>query len=896
MSRVAVRFWRWPRRERSADIRSDLGQASHVGQRQKRRNPPGARQKGRLAASLARYSPLKGMRLTRSLPCDPSASTRDPSQYFKSLLGLAMLLWTASVAIAQSEPEVRRARPVDEPPAARALPAEEPSARSTRSLQEEFSEPTARETERSDQRQLDYGNALFTRKLYDLAIPEYQKYLDDYPGRSGRANAYFSLGECYRNLHRASSARTNFQKVLNDYGGSEFAGPAAYALAEMAFTDKDYATALPLFHRSAAKSKEPAVALSARYFEARCLEALGRKEEAADIYTQVAESENPNPYREDARVTAASIFAARGRKIDALNQYEALAIEAQKPALKAEAAVRGGMIALDLVQADKGKIDKSMAERATALLQRARTLPAPGKFRAIAQVGLRRLQYHTGQYTQLLADYKKELDELPEAAQAEVLLLAANSERQLGNSKEAEALYRRLIAQYPDREEAKDAAYQRLINVYNSDPSVLSAAVDEFLATNPTNERADQAKLLKAEALYKQQNYTEAVLIYGELRGSQLSERLRAEAAYKLGLCHGQMKNVPGAIEAFTYYAQTFPDSPQVPAALAERALAYERDKNYDAALADLNTILARYPKAHEREASLQLKALILGQQNNTRGMVETFRQLLKEFPKSSVAAQAQYYIGKAAFEAKDYKTALTALNAARQLNKEQYYNLASLRIILCQFYLKDRAALTKEVNDLMASSPSANVPPEVLEWLGIQYYNEKNFQAAEKYLSALRKIDNSGNVKPDSLFYLGDAATKLKNVAEADDAFSKYLQTAKDPAGKATVLLALGAVKISAHKPDDAQKIAEEIMALQPEGRVNAEARLLAREVQLERGNFDDAGKAFKGVALLYDDPAITPRALDKAAVAFRQAGNIEEADRLSRELRERYPNYAGG
>ena len=49
-------FWRWPRRERSADIRSDLGQASNAGQRQKRRNPPGAKQNGRLAASLPRYS------------------------------------------------------------------------------------------------------------------------------------------------------------------------------------------------------------------------------------------------------------------------------------------------------------------------------------------------------------------------------------------------------------------------------------------------------------------------------------------------------------------------------------------------------------------------------------------------------------------------------------------------------------------------------------------------------------------------------------------------------------------------------------------------------------------------------------------------------------------------
>ena len=88
-------------------------------------------------------------------------------------------------------------------------------------------------------------------------------------------------------------------------------------------------------------------------------------------------------------------------------------------------------------------------------------------------------------------------------------------------------------------------------------------------------------------------------------------------------------------------------------------------------------------------------------------------------------------------------------------------------------------------------------------------------------------------------------------------------------------VLLALGEAKIAAHKPDDAQKIADEIMTLQPEGRVNAQARLLAGEVQMERRQFEKAGKTFMSVALLYDDPEITPQALQKRPQPTKRPAN---------------------
>jgi TolA-binding protein len=795
------------------------------------------------------------------------------------LLGLAMLFWLVDLALAQPPPGVPRP-----PPVMRALPVEEKP-----------EPPPAAETEQLEKRQLEYASELFARKLYDLAAPEFQKYLDDYPGAFGRAQAYMSLGECYRNLNKLSNARNAFQKVLNDYGESEFAGPAAYALAAMAFAQKNYAEALPLFHRSTTKSKDASVALSAHYFEARCLEALDHKDEACDIYQQVAEAKNPNPYREDARETAARIALARGRKADALKQYEALSNETQKPALKAETTVRAGLIALDLIQSDKGKLDKAMSDKAMALLQKGRSLPEAGKWRGLAQVGVFKVEYQTGQYAQLLSDYKKMSAQLPEEMRAEVMLLAANSQRQLGHAKEAEALYAEIIQKYPNREEAKDAAFERLINIYNSDPSTLPPEVDQYLATNPPAERADQAKLFKAEALYKQQNYPRAAPIFSELRASQLSPKLRAEAAYQLGSCYLQIKDVGGIVEAFGFFVQAFPDNPLAPGAFARRAETYESDKNYDAALSDWNAILTKYPGARDREEALQHKALILGQQQNPKGMSETFRQLLKEFPKSPAAPMAHYYIGKSAFELKDYKTALSVLNTARQLDKDRYYVPATVRIISSYFGLHDRGAVTREVDGFLAANAAGTIPAEILEWLGIEYYNERNYAAAEKYLGVLGKIDNPP-VKPDFWFYLGDAAAKQQKFDESENALGKYLQVATDPAGKAKVLLALGAVKIAAHKPDDAQKIAEQIMILQPEGRVNAEARLLAGDVQFERGNFDEASKAFMGVALLYDDPAITPRALHKAVTAFQRAGKTAEADKVARQLREKYPNYAGG
>src|SRR5262249_47683789 len=155
-----------------------------------------------------------------------------------------------------------------------------------------------------EQNQLNYANGLFGRKLYDLAVSEYEKFLGFYPTSSARASAILYMGQAYQALKSTPAAPANFQTILRDFPDRQLDRPASYVLAEISFNEIDYASAVPLSHRAAAKVKVPALALSARYFEARCLENFDRKDEVRAVYLQVIDAKNPNPFRDDSRLAA----------------------------------------------------------------------------------------------------------------------------------------------------------------------------------------------------------------------------------------------------------------------------------------------------------------------------------------------------------------------------------------------------------------------------------------------------------------------------------------------------------------------------------------------------------------------------------------------------------------
>jgi TolA-binding protein len=274
--------------------------------------------------------------------------------------------------------------------------------------------------------------------------------------------------------------------------------------------------------------------------------------------------------------------------------------------------------------------------------------------------------------------------------------------------------------------------------------------------------------------------------------------------------------------------------------------------------------------------------------------MTAAFRELLRDYPNTTGAAQANYWIGWAAFESKHYQDAIAPLLKARQLNPDEFAEKTTLRLILCFQNLVKKSEAAKEIDGFIQKDPQRiSMVLDVCRWLGSEFYNENSFELAAKYFGLMTK-----NMEPDKVdkgiwLNYAKALNVLKNYQDATGAINHYLALATDPADRAQGFLVLGGAQLGAKDLDPATKSAEQALSLQPEGRLNAEARMLIGDIESARGNYENAARSYLSVALLYEDPEVTPRALEHAYGAFQKAGNEPQATKTLSELKTRFPNY---
>ena len=123
---------------------------------------------------------------------------------------------------------------------------------------------------------------------------------------------------------------------------------------------------------------------------------------------------------------------------------------------------------------------------------------------------------------------------------------------------------------------------------------------------------------------------------------------------------------------------------------------------------------------------------------------------------------------------------------------------------------------------------------------------------------------------------------------------FKKFIADATEPSIRALGLLHMGEAYLELKDFGAAQKSAEEALGLQPDGELNAKARVLVGDIQRAQGALEEAAKIYELVGVVIDDESITPGALEKAVQIYRELGRDADAKKVLNRLQSRYPEYA--
>jgi tetratricopeptide (TPR) repeat protein len=738
-----------------------------------------------------------------------------------------------------------------------------------------------------DQVQLQYADGFFSRKMFRDAAPEYERYLDQFPrtAAADRQAAYYRLAECYRNTDALNNAKANYETLLGAYPDGEFVGYAAYRLGTILYEEKDYRAALPVYRRASVRLRQPTLVVASKFFVGRCLEATGQKSEARATYEDVAGIVAGNPYQDASRLSVGRLLTEGNRKDDALKWLLPLAAETPNPQIKAEATARAGLLQLDI-----GKVDEAEKTIATAL-----AMPENGAWKDDLNVALYQLLYEKKDFKGLIAKFEGDGNgkSLKLENRLRILVIVGRAHSELGNKAEAMKIYEQIMTDFPATTQSRDAAYARLIMLYDSDDQRLLDELNRFLTENPTAPQVENVSLMKAEVLFNKADYTNSAPIYQLLteKGRKLAPATLGECLFRLGVCRSRLQQYDKADEVFTRFLKEFPGHPKTATALAERGESRKELKQFASALKDFVELTTKHPKAKEREFGLENQALLQSQLGDNAKMAETFEILIRDFPATPAKAKASHWIGWAAMEGKNYKKAIEFFRKAREADEKTWFDRDTLAVIICAYNLDDWTTVETEIALYAKAGGKTEIPTEIVRGLAQNQYKSGGYDKVEQHIPGiiLRK-----EATPDDYLLLARARVKLAKFKDAVDSYDSYLSLVKDPVPRAGGLLEKCDAQIKGDMLDAARKTADEGLSFAPEGKANGEFRLRAGEIEFVRKNYVAAMKVFEGlIATLPDDEDVTPRAIERAIECHKFLSNDSEVKRLENLIRSRFPEY---
>lgn len=289
----------------------------------------------------------------------------------------------------------------------------------------------------------------------------------------------------------------------------------------------------------------------------------------------------------------------------------------------------------------------------------------------------------------------------------------------------------------------------------------------------------------KAEALYRQGKYVQAIPLYNqflETPGASLTANYN-DAYYGLAYSYLKTKNYNKAVESFKLYEINDRDQSSVQLADARNRIAdyYLYDRDYELSLTYYNKVINQAVKYSDY--ALYKKSVLLGLMSDYSSQKQTVDMLLAEYPETEYYSELSYEIGNSLMTQNKNKEAEVYYNniLAKETNSE-YVPMAKLQLGLLNFNTKNFAKSEKYYKDVVENYKGTQYAQTASIGLKNVMVESSRVNEYFKYLDKQGMAQSAGQAERDSLRYISAERKYMDgDYASAVKSFESYLKTNPD-------------------------------------------------------------------------------------------------------------------
>ena len=725
------------------------------------------------------------------------------------------------------------------------------------------------------------ADGLYARGLYDMALEEYEGLLRAHPRFDGRSVVLFRAAESARNLEQADVARRYYQQAA-ETGEGDAARRARLRLADLALRAGDFAAAAQEAEKLLALEPDASLTASALHTLGLARQRGRDLEGARAAYTRLVREHEGDVFAGYAALALASLEAR-----DSPQRREWFERALRNPASRdLEVEALWGLAGMEM---ETGEI-----ARAADLYKRLWTAhPDSARVRGGA-LHVAWALFQAGRYAEALEVARA----VPAARKVNFLdtwlYLEGVSLRETGAHEGALAAFSRLIDEVPaSRFRAQIALDLALIYAEQGEHEAVLGLRNDLMSLS---ERRVDAMWLLAESARLAGQREEALRMYQNLARIQDDPERAADARHRRAVMLSERDPEAGA-EALREFASRVPEDPRSPVALRQAGVLLVEKGQLEQAAALWDQALRTYPDMADAAEMMYQTALLEMRAGKSEAAIRRLRAYRELDPKPDRLGESAFWLGMLLEQAEADGTELLlreAMNANTVSPARR--DRARLRLGMLLQRQERPADAVEILLPLLGTEGSALIGDALLIWM----LRGSRALGLDDELRAIAD-EMVQEARPASMQALGYFS--LGSLAEGENAWEAAIEhwqrglalndTSVD-ALEARVALARGFLRLG--RVDDADPQLEQAARMASEvdrPDLHGEALMGLGDVHAARGEWREAARLYMSMAVLYDDPARSPRALHAGAEALARSGQEGAASRARRELRQRYPEF---